>query len=93
MAVDLVLDLEVAAHALCIDVVGDGRAAQLDRSLQDCLQGGAEAGVFFAGNSGCLTAGTNSSAEERLVGVDVADSVQQGLVEQGCFDRSLAAAK
>jgi len=92
-AVDLVFDLEVAAHALRINVVGDGRAAEFDGSAQDGLQGGAQADEFGASEAASLAARTDAGAEERLVGVDVANAVEQRLVQQRGLDRRLAARK
>ena len=90
-AVDLVFDLEVAAHALRINVVGDGRAAEFDGSAQDGLQGGAQADEFGASEAAGLAARTDAGAKERLIGVDVANAVEQRLVQQRGLDRRLAA--
>src|ERR1035441_10193409 len=90
-AVNLVFDLEVAAHAFCIHVVGDGRAAEFDGSAQDGLQGCAQADEFGASEAAGLAAWTDAGAKERLVGVDVANAVEQRLVQQRCLDRRLAA--
>ena len=76
-----------------VDVVGDGGAAELDGVGEDFDEGGAEAGEFGAGEAAGLAAGADAGAEEALVGVDVADAVEQGLVEQGGFDGGLAVAE
>lgn len=92
-AVDPVLDLEVAAHAFGVDVIGHGTTAQLDGAAEDFDQSFAEAGELFAGDAGGLSARADSGAEEGLVGVDVADAVEQGLIEQRGLDGGLAAAE
>ena len=84
--VDLVPELEEAAGALGVDVVGDGGAAEADGVAEDFDQRGAQAGQLGAGEAGGLAGGADGGAEERLVGVDVADAVEQGLVEQRGFD-------
>ena len=93
VAVDLVLDLEVAAHSFRIHVVRDRRAAQFDGAAKDVDERLAQAGEFGAGEAAGLAAGANAGAEEGFVGVDVADSVEQGLVEQRGLDGGLAAAE
>jgi hypothetical protein len=77
MAINLVLDLEIAAHTFSVHVIGDGRTAELDGALEDGLEGGAQAGVFGAGDACGLAARSNSGAKERLIRIDVADAVQE----------------
>ena len=87
VAVYLVLDLEVSAHAFRIDVIGYGGAAELDGATQDFVQGGAQKSQFGAGEAAGLARGTDGGAEERLVCVDITDAVEQGLIEQRGLDR------
>ena len=91
--VDAVLKLEKAAYAVGIHVVGDGRAAERNRMLQDFLQGRAKAVKFSALDAAGHAFGTDSGAEEAFVGVDIAHAVEQRLIEQRRFDGQLAAAK
>ena len=88
--VDLVPELEEAAGALGIDVVGDGGAAKPDGVAEDLDERGAQAGQFGAGEAGGLAGGAKAGAEEGFVGVDVADAVQERLVEQRGLDRRAA---
>ena len=60
---------------------------------EDFDQGGAEAGEFVAGEAAGVAGGTDAGVEERLVGVDVADAVEEGLVEQRGLDGGLAVAE
>ena len=48
---------------------------------------------LVAGEAGSLAAGTDAGPEETFVGIDVADAVQQVLVEQGGLDGGLPAAE
>ena len=88
--VDAVFQLKKAAGAVGIDVVGDRGAADLDGVAENFDQRGAQAGEFGAGEARGLASGTDGGAEERLVGVDVADAVQERLIEQSSLDRRAA---
>ena len=85
-SVDFVLELEEAAYPVGVDIVGDGGAPKRDGVVENVDQGGAEAGELFAGELAGLAARADAGAEEAFVGVDVADAVEQGLVEQGGLD-------
>ena len=89
--VDAVLELEEAADAVGIDVVGDGGAAELNGVGEDVDKSLAEAGEFGAGEAAGVAAGTDAGVEEALVGVDVADAVEQALVQQRGFNGGAAA--
>lgn len=52
-----------------------------------------QAGQFRVGEGASVAAGADSGAEEALVGVDIADSVQQLLIQECGFDGSFAAIK
>jgi len=88
--VDAVLELEEAARTIGIDVVGDGGAAEPDGVAEDLDERGAQAGQLGAGETGGLASGAEAGAEERLVGVDVADAVEERLIEQRGLDRRAA---
>ena len=61
--------------------------------LEDFDEGGAEVGKFVAGEAACVTCGADSGVKEGLVGVDVADAVEEGLVEKRGLDGGLAGAE
>ena len=89
--IDVVAELEKAAFARGIDVIGDGGAAEADGFTQHLLHGGMQAIEFLCGQAGGHTAGADFGAEEALIGVDVANTVQEGLIEQGRLDGGAAA--
>jgi len=88
--VDAVFQLEEAARAVGIDVIGDGGASELDGVAENIDKRGAQAGQLGSGEAGGLAGGADGGAEERLVGVDVADAVQERLIEQRGLDRRAA---
>ncbi len=61
--------------------------------FEDFLQRGAEAGEFVAGEASGVAAGADAGVVEGLVGVDVADAVEEGLVEERGLDGGLAVAE
>ena len=89
--VDVVLELEKAARAFGIDIVGNGGTAEADCALEDFAHGEPEALEFDAGEASGAAARANAGAKEALVGVDVAYPGEERLVEQGRFDREAAA--
>jgi hypothetical protein len=91
--IDPMLELEEAADAAGIDIIGYGGATELDGMCQHLLQGDAEAVQLFALEAARHAFGADSGTEEAFVGVDVADAVEELLVEQGCFDGQTAAMK
>ena len=91
--VDAVLELEEASYAFGVDVVRDGGAAELDGALEDLDERDAESLELGAGDAGGLAAGTDAGAGEGFVGVDIADAVEQGLVEEGGLNGRSAAAE
>ena len=88
--VDAMLQLKKASDALGIDVIGDGGAAEGDGVCEDLLERDAEAFKLRARKRGGEAAGTDACAKEAFVGVDVADAVEQGLVEERGFDGDFA---
>ena len=91
--IDAVLELEEAADAVGVDIIGDRGAAEPDGAFEDFAQGEAEALEFISSQAPSRSARPNAGAEETLVGVDVADAGEEGLVEQSGFDGEFAAAK
>src|SRR5262249_29164815 len=91
--VHAMLELEKTFLTVGINVIGDRRTSQSDRLFQDLLDRAVKSLEFRARNSRQPSFGTNASAKERLVSIDIANTAQQLLVEQCAFDRSLAAMK
>jgi len=91
--IDPVLELEEAADAVGIDIVGDRGAAELDGVGEHVDEGLAEAGELGAGEASGVAARTNASTKEALVSVDIAYAVEQALVQQRGFDGGAAAAE
>lgn len=75
--VDTVFELEKTADSIGIDVIGYGRAAQLDGVLQDFDECGTKTDELSARKTPGLPARTDSSTEEALVGIDVAYSMEE----------------
>lgn len=88
--VDAVLELEEAADAVGVNIVRDGGAAEFDGVAEDGLDGGVEQGQLGAGEAGGGAFGADTGAKEGLVGVDIADSVEEFLVEESGFDGSFS---
>ena len=61
--------------------------------LEDFDERGAEAGEFVAGEAAGLAAGADLGLEECFVGIDVAYSVEEFLVEERGLDGNLAVAE
>jgi len=91
--VDAVLKLEESAGASRVDVIGDRGAAQPNGLLENLAQSPAQALELGAGETAGGAARTDSGMKEALVGVDVAHSGEQGLVEKRCLDGELSTAK
>jgi hypothetical protein len=84
--IDAVLELEKAFDTRRIHVVGNGRSAERDRLPKDGLQAGVQAVELGSLQVASHPAGAYAGAKEALVGVDVADSVEKLLIEQGRLD-------
>jgi len=85
-----VVELEEACDTFGVDVVRDGGTTEFDGVLQHFEEGGAEAGELVAGEASGLVAWTYAGVEERLVGVDVAHTMEERLVEECGLDGCLA---
>jgi len=84
--VDAVLKLKKAPHAVGIDIIGDGGTAEPDGLLQNLAEGEPEPLKFSLGEAAGTAARPDTGVEEALVGVDIAHTGKEGLVEQGRFD-------
>jgi len=80
------LQLEEAAYAVSVHIVGDGGPAEADGALKHILQGEAQTFEFGPGEASGAAAGSDAGTEEALIRINVAHAGEQGLVEQGCFD-------
>lgn len=92
-AVDAMLHLEKPFAAFGVDVIGDRGTTGADGGTENRAQGSVKAGELVASESSGALRGPDAGPEETFVGVDVADTVEEGLIEQGGFDGELAAAK
>jgi len=91
--VDAVVKLEETGNTVGVNVIRDGGATELDGLFENLLQGGAQVGEFVAREASGVAAGADAGVVQGLVGVDVADAVEKGLVEKRSLDRGLAASK
>lgn len=91
--IDTVLKLKEAFATFGVDIVGNGGSAQPDRLLQHLLDRNVQAIELSSSEPSCLPAWTDTRAKQRLISVDVPHPMQQLLIEQSSFDRSLASAK
>ena len=89
--VHLVLQLKEATNAIGIDIIRHRGSAELDGLRQHLLQRGVQASKLIAREAARRSARTNACTEESLICVDVADAVQDRLVQQRGLDRDLAA--
>ena len=91
--VDVVVELKEARNTIGVHIVGDRGATQSNRFSEDFIQSGAQSTKLSSGETTRMAAGANAGMEERLVRVDIADAVEQRLVEQRSLDRRLALAE
>ncbi len=91
--IDPVLELEEATDTVGIDIIGDRRTTEPDGALQNFTKGEAEAFEFISSQAARLATRPNASAEEALVGVDIAHAGEEGLVEQSGLDGEFTATK
>ncbi len=90
LSVNAMFQLEESFAAFGVDVIADRRPAEFDRLAQDLLQSLMKLPQFGPGQRRGATARPNLGAEQRLIGIDVADAAQQLLIEQRALDRSFA---
>src|SRR4051794_14439345 len=79
-SVDAVLKLEESFVAIGINVVGNARASQTYRLIQNFLQCGMQAPQFVASERRGAAPGTDLRAKQSFVGIDIADAAEQLLV-------------
>src|SRR5262245_10657034 len=91
--VGAVLELKKAFLPIGIDIVGDRGSSSGDRLLEHLAERDVELGEFGASERVRATPWPDPGAKQALIGVDVAHSVQQGLVEQQGLDRRSALVK
>ena len=88
-----VFELEKTTDSLGIDVVGDGGSAQADGMFQDVFERKSQALQFSVGETSGTAARPDAGAKEALIGVDVAYTREQLLIEERSFDGELPAAE
>jgi hypothetical protein len=92
-AVDAVLELEESLFAVGIDIVRDGGAAQRYGFFQDFFHGEEKLAELFARNRRGAATRTDTGAKKRFIGINVADTSQKLLIQQGALDGGLTAVK
>ncbi len=91
--VNAVLQLKKAALAIGIDVVGDRRAAQSNRMVQDFAQGQPKALELRTRKAIDASSRANAGVEQAFIGVNVANPRKEGLIKQCCLDGQTPAMK
>ena len=86
----MMLQLEEAADAVGVDIIGDGRSAEGDRLAEHRLQRRVQALQLDFAQAPRHAPGTDPGAEEAFVGVDIAYSMKQFLVEERGFNGETA---
>src|SRR5256885_3876844 len=79
-------ELEISGLAGDVNVIRNGRAASSDGLPQHGLQMFAQCFEFRTRNGRGSPAGPNAGAMQRFIGVDIAHTPQQLLIEQGTLD-------
>lgn len=80
-AIGAMLNLEKAGFAIGIHVIRDGRSARGNRRTKDFLQRGVQLAQLGFGKRIGAAARPDVRAEQRLIGIDISDSVQELLVQ------------
>src|SRR6202789_3163579 len=84
--IDPMLELEEAGYASRIYIIRYRRAAKRDGLSKDGLQTGMQAVEFGPFQVASHPAGPDAGAEKTLVGIDIAHTMQQFLVQQGSLN-------
>jgi len=85
------LDLEFALDAVAVGEIANGRSAQPDGPAQDAPYRPAEAADFGRREIACSPQGMEFRFEQNLVGVDISDAGQGGLIEEEALEAGLPA--
>ncbi len=91
--VDFVFQLKKSTSAVRIHIVGNRGATESNRFSQYCLDRGMQSSHFRDTQSASPTTGSNSGAKQTLVGVDVADPMQECLIQERGLDGSFPTPK
>ena len=91
--IDAVAKLKLAALAIGIHVIGNGRAAQANCFQQHGADGSMEIAKFAGLERGSQTRGVNARSPETFVRVDVSHAAEDVLVKQERFDAGVASAQ
>jgi len=84
--IDPMLELEEAGYASRVYIIRYRRAAERDGLFEDALQAGVQAVEFGPLQVASHPAWPDAGTEKTLVGIDIAHSVQQFLVQQGSLN-------
>src|SRR5581483_10264474 len=85
--IHMMAKLEEARLARCIHIIGNRGAAETDSFSQHLLHRCMQTVEFRSGEPRGHPAWPDAGAEETLVGIDVANTMQQLLVKQRSLDR------
>src|SRR6202163_4292512 len=88
-----IMELEVAGGTVAVNVVPQGASALCDRVGQRLANGLAQSSHPDARDAVGGTRRANTGAEQRLVGVDVADANDHAVIHKSELDRSTALAR
>src|SRR5271155_3640792 len=81
-AIDAMLELEESFVAVGIDIVGNRRPPEGDSLAQHFTHRSMQLAELRARDGDGAAAGADAGAKQRLVGIDVADSAQQLLIQE-----------
>src|ERR1700747_1536604 len=84
------LELEESFFPIRAHVIGNRRSAQRDRLTQHFLHRPVQPSQLLPRDGRRPPPGTNASAKQRLVRINVAHTAQQLLIQKSALDRSLA---
>jgi len=85
-----VLQLKATLFTIGIDIVRDGRAFQPNRGGEDVYHGAMQTRGPLLGQFGRNRAGVDARLKQRFIGVDVAHSAHERLVQQERLDTGVA---
>ncbi len=85
-----VLQLKKSLRPVRIDIVGNRRTAELNGMLQHFAEGQAEPFQLGTGETTRSSARTDSGVKQTLVGIDVADTGEEGLIQKCGLDDQLS---
>ena len=85
--------LKIARRAVRITVIAESASLMADRAVEHSLDSAIEACDLGSGKRIRFSPGTNTGSEEGFVSVNIPQTGDQGLVQQGNFDGSACASQ